>query len=86
MAEITLEVAQQNLDTAIAAQLAVLDGGQEIRLTTPNGIDRTVTQADMRDIQRAINFWQGVVNRLKAQAADVPTLGGMTFSSANFGN
>lgn len=81
----TLAEAQTQLAAYMDAELACLDG-QEVRLTTPNGQDRTLTMADLREIRRGQGYWRREVARLTALANGQPTIGGMTFSSANFGN
>lgn len=81
----TLAEAQARLDEYLAAESACLLG-QEVRLTSANGIDRVSVMPELREIRRGIAQWRGVVASLQAKASGQPTIGGVTFSSANFGN
>lgn len=81
----TLAEAQARLAEYMQAEQDCL-GGQEIRLTSPNGIDRALVMPDLREIRRGITYWRGQVATLQAAASGLPTVGGMSFTSANFGN
>ena len=77
--------AQARLQEYLDAESACLTG-QEVRLTSSNGVDRAIVMPDLREIRRGIAFWRGKVATLQAKANGQPTFGGVTFSSANFGN
>jgi hypothetical protein len=81
----TLAEAQARLAEYMAAESACLTG-QEVRLTSPNGIDRSEVLPDLASIRKGLTYWRGQVALLQAQANGQATFGGMTFSSANFGN
>lgn len=81
----TLAEAQARLAEYMVAESDCLNG-QQVRLTSPNGMDREVTMPTLADIRRGISYWRGQVAMLDAQARGLPTMGGMSFSSANFGN
>jgi hypothetical protein len=81
----TLAEAQTRLQEYLAAESDCLLG-QEVRLSSPNGVDRTSVMPTLADIRRGIAHWRGQVAQLQAVANGQPTFGGMTFSSANFGN
>jgi hypothetical protein len=81
----TLAEAQARLQEYLDAESACL-AGQEVRLTSAGGIDRAVVLPDLREIRRGIAHWRGQVALLQARERGAPTIGGMTFSQANFGN
>ena len=62
MAGITLENAEAQLATWIAASTAVASG-QEYEISTGNG-SRRLRRADAKAIQDQIIFWDGQVKRL----------------------
>lgn len=80
-----LVAAQARLAELLQAQTDAA-AGQEVRLTSAGGIDRAVIMADPRSLRSAIRDAQLEVNRLQAAVAGRPTLGGITYSQANFGN
>jgi hypothetical protein len=82
----TLVEAQARLAEYMAAESECLATGQEVRMTSANGVDRTSVMADLRSIQQGLAFWRGQVALLTAKANGQATFAGMTFSSANFGN
>lgn len=59
MAGITLETAQRHLDAWLEAELAVTNA-QSYTIGS-----RTMTKADLGEIRRAIEYWQGVVAKLE---------------------
>lgn len=81
----TLAEAQAKYNEALAAESQALMA-KETRLTSAGGIDRVDIQQDLRDIRKSVVYWKGEVARLSAKASGLPTFGGMTFTSANFGN
>lgn len=81
----TLAEAQARLAEYMAAESACLTG-QEVRLTSANGIDRVQILPDLREIRKGLAHWRGQVATLQAKANGQGTFAGMTYSSANFGN
>lgn len=59
MAGITLETAQRHLDAWLEAELAVTNA-QSYTIGS-----RTMTKADLGEIRRAIEYWQGKVAALE---------------------
>ena len=59
MAGITLETAQRHLDAWLEAELAVTNA-QSYTIGS-----RTMTKADLGEIRRAIEYWQGKVATLE---------------------
>lgn len=82
----TLAEAQGRLAEYMAAESECLTTGQEVRMTSAAGVDRTSVMADLRSIRQGLSYWRGKVALLTAKANGQPTFAGMTFSSANFGS
>ena len=80
-----LAAAQTKLAEYSAAETAALQA-QSLRLTSPGGVDREEEMASLKTIRDGITYWSTIASGLEARLAGVPTFGGRTFSSANFGN
>ncbi|WP_372826528.1 hypothetical protein [Polaromonas sp.] len=78
-----LTAAQLKLAEYSAAESVALDA-QRIRLTSPSGMDREEEMANLNAIRKGITYWQGIASGLEARIAGAPTLGGRTFSVADF--
>lgn len=78
----TLAEAQAKLAEYQAAESRILEA-QEVRLGGP-GIDRLEKQTELLLVQKGIANWQRTVDRLSAAASGMPTVGGLTFTSARF--
>ena len=78
----TLAEAQAKLAEYQAAETRILEA-QEVRLGGP-GIDRLEKQTELLLVQKGIANWQRTVDRLSAAASGLPTVGGLTFTSARF--
>lgn len=78
----TLAEAQAKLAEYQAAETRILEA-QEVRLGGP-GIDRWEKQTELLLVQKGIANWQRTVDRLSAAASGMPTVGGLTFTSARF--
>lgn len=63
---VTLEVAQQQLDAWLAANLA-LASAQSYQISTPSG-SRSITRADSAEVLRQIEYWQNHVEALSSKA------------------
>lgn len=61
MAGITLETAQARLDIWLAAEEAVAVRGQSYAIA-----GRSLNRADLSDIRKSIDYWQGKVTQLSA--------------------
>lgn len=88
MADLAAELAaaQTHLATAKQAELDALEA-QEIRFQAGgSGLDRSETMADLGEIRRSINFWTRRIASLQARINGQPTLGGLGFTSARFGD
>ncbi len=57
-----------------------------VRLTSSSGIDREEEMASLKQIRDGLSYWTNIATSLEARIAGTPTLGGRTFSVANFGN
>ena len=74
MAGITLAQAQEALDAALAAHLAILQGGSSYRRG-----DRWVECPPLADVLKSIDVWQAEVQRLSAgHATRGPRIYGVT--------
>lgn len=62
MAGITLEIAKKHLDAWLEAEMAVTSA-QSYTIGS-----RTMTKANLGEIQKAIEYWQGKVNALENAA------------------
>ena len=62
MAGITLETAQRHLDAWLEAELAVTNAQSYVIGS------RTMTKADLGEIRRQIEYWQGKANALENAA------------------
>ena len=62
MAGITREQAQSQLDTYLAASIAVA-AGQSFDLSS-GGTSRSLTKADAKEIRESITFWNDMVKSL----------------------
>lgn len=80
-----LAEAQGKLAEYMAAESAALEA-QEIRAGVPGGPDRAEVMADLRSIRQGITIWRGRVASLQARINGQPTIGGMAFTSARFGD
>lgn len=60
---VTATTAQTHLDAWLAADLAIATG------KSYSIGDRTLTRQDAAEVRRQISYWQGVVNKLKAETA-----------------
>lgn len=81
----TLAQAQETLAAYLAAELDILTNGEESRLSSAGGIDRTLVTSKLADVRRGIQYWQGVFNRLESAQAGLPSFGGLRVSHASFG-
>lgn len=61
MAGVTLSQAQEQLDAALAANKAILEGGTMYRRG-----DRWVECPPLTQVEDSIRFWQGEVTRLQS--------------------
>lgn len=66
MAGIDLTTAESMLDTWIQASVSIA-AGQSVTLD-----GRTLTRANLRDVQAQIDFWDSRVKRLTTQATRAP--------------
>lgn len=78
----TLAQAQAKLDEYLAAESAIL-AGKEVRMGGP-GIDRWLRLEDLGEVRKGRSEWERKVSTLGAAAAGLPTLGGITFTTARF--
>ena len=76
----TTETAQQHLDAWIAADLA-LANAKSYQLVTPSG-SRTVTRADVKEVQSQIKFWQQMVSSCAGQLKKSPRVAYASFGCA----
>lgn len=82
---ITLADAQAKVQEYLDAETNAL-AAQEVQLTSANGVDRRQVMASLAEIRRGLAHWRREVTRLQAEAAGAPTIGGVTFTSARFGD
>ena len=78
----TLAEAQAKLAEYLTAESAILLG-KEVRLGGP-GLDRWLKLEDLGEVRKGRVEWERKVSSLSASAAGLPTLGGVTFTSARF--
>lgn len=78
MAGYTVTQAQAQLDAWLAASEAIA-AGQSYSITTPNGVERTLTRANAEEALRMVRFWDAEVKRLSRTRSHtqyvVPNLG-----------
>jgi len=81
-----LTAAQAKVAEYEAAESEALQA-QEIALTAMgSGIDRRETMAELGQIRRGLTYWRNICNSLQARVNGQPTIGGMPFTSARFGD
>ena len=80
----TLAQAQAKLAEYQAAETRILEA-QEVRAQS-GGVDRWEKQTELALVQKGIAQWQRTVDTLSATAAGRSNFGGLSYSSANFGN
>ncbi|GAB5376481.1 MAG: hypothetical protein AcusKO_29430 [Acuticoccus sp.] len=64
MPGITLQTAEERLELWLAADAAVA-GGQSYTITTATG-SRSLTRADVAEIRKQVDYWNGWVRQLSA--------------------
>lgn len=64
MPGITLEQAQSQLEAALTAHTAILQGGTEYRVAIPGGGERLLKCPPLAEVQASIEFWQRQVQSL----------------------
>jgi len=80
----TLAQAQAKLAEYQAAETRILEA-QEVRAQS-GGVDHWEKQTELALVQKGIAQWQRTVDTLSASAAGVGNFGGLSYSTANFGN
>lgn len=78
----TLAEAQAKVAEYLAAESAILLG-KEVRMGGP-GLDRWYRMEDIQEVIKGRQEWERRVSALSASASGLPTLGGLTFTSARF--
>lgn len=63
MAGITLDQAQAQLDTWMAALSTIAERGQSYTVNTGGG-SRTLTRANLREVQEQVTYWDTQCKRL----------------------
>lgn len=81
---VTLDQAQAKVAEYLLAESEALQA-HEVRLGTGgSGIDRALVNQRLSDIRLGLTHWQRVVASLQASQAGAPTVGGLSFSVADF--
>jgi hypothetical protein len=79
-----LEDAQTMVSAYTTAEAAILQG-KEVRLGG-SGVDRFLRHEDLGEVRKGRKEWEGRVKQLQQTTAGTPTIGGLSYSVADFGN